>query len=699
MPNRLASEKSPYLLQHAGNPVDWRPWGEEAFAAARSGNKPIFLSIGYSTCHWCHVMERESFEDPATAKILNDHFVPVKLDREERPDVDRVYMSAVQAMAGQGGWPLSVFLTPELKPFFGGTYFPPEPRWGMPGFPDLLKRIAALWRTNENDLRKDASRLTEALRSSAVPEATEDDLPRLPLLRAAFESYASSFDPEDGGFGGAPKFPLPVNQHFLFRFWSLTGERKALDMTLLSLDRMAAGGVFDHLGGGFHRYSTDGRWRVPHFEKMLYDNAQLALNFLEAFQITNDPRFEKTARAVLDYLLRDMRHAEGGFFCAEDADSLSTGGNEKEEGAFYLWTQEEIRKLLGQDAELFCARYGVAADGNAVSDPHGELRGKNVLYEAAALDELGSRFKLEPEAVSARLETAKAKLLAARNSRARPSRDEKIVTAWNGLAVSALSQAGRILEDQRYLAAAAAAANFIRGKLCPRGALHRRWAGGECAVLATSDDYAFLIQGLLDLFIASGDGRWLAWAEQLFEEQKRDFWAEPGGFYMTARHAGPEILFRVLEDADNVEPCASSVSVLNALRLHELTGRPEFLTTADTVLRAFSARLRAQPLALPVMLSAAARRLKPGRQVILSGKEGSPEFNAMSRLLRRSFLPFSLVLEINDSYAAKLSAVLPQTKPYAPQERPSAYLCDNFACEAPIHGAPELERRLAQGGR
>jgi len=686
MPNRLISEKSPYLLQHAHNPVDWRPWGEESFAASKKDNKPIFLSIGYSTCHWCHVMEKESFENPETAKILNDHFISIKLDREERPDIDRVYMSAVQAMTGQGGWPLSVFLTPELKPFFGGTYFPPEPRWNMPGFPDLLEKIAALWKTDAAALLQDAAHLTEALKAAASPTLPADgNLPDMSRLQDAFVAYASSFDAENGGFGGAPKFPLPVNQHFLFRFWALTGDKKALDMALLSLRRMAQGGVFDHLGGGFHRYSTDGLWRVPHFEKMLYDNAQLAVNYLEAFQITGEARFERTARSILDYLLRDMRHPEGGFFCAEDADSLPAAGAEtKEEGAFYLWTERELRDVLGQDANAFCTYYGVEAEGNAVSDPHGELHGKNVLYEAA----VGA-------IPAAKLAAAKAKILGLRQRRPRPARDEKILTSWNGLAISALAQAGRILEDEDYLAAAASAAAFARGNLSHEGALYHRWAGGERAIRATADDYAFLIQGLLDLFAASRDEQWLRWALDLFADQKRDFWAEPGGFYMAARDGGSDLLFRVLEDADNVEPCASSVSALNALRLHELTGRLEFMETAEAVFRAFSARMRAHPLSLPVMLAAAGRRLKLGGQIVLSGAAQSPEFKEMSRTLRRRFLPLTLVVETTDADFPKLRADLPWLEPYAPKSRTAAYLCENFSCQAPVYDARELARLLS----
>ena len=688
MPNRLISEKSPYLLQHAHNPVDWRPWGDEAFAAAKRDNKPIFLSIGYSTCHWCHVMEKESFENLETAKILNDHFISIKLDREERPDIDRVYMSAVQAMTGQGGWPLSVFLTPELKPFFGGTYFPPEPRWHMPGFPGLLEEIAALWKTDDAALRQDAARLTEALRTAAAPVASADgDLPDMPPLQEAFGAYESSFDAENGGFGGAPKFPLPVNQHFLFRYWALTGDKKALDMALLSLRRMAQGGVFDHLGGGFHRYSTDGLWRVPHFEKMLYDNAQLAVNYLEAFQITGEARFERTTRSVLDYLLRDMRHPEGGFFCAEDADSLPVADAEaKEEGAFYLWTEQELRAVLGPDADAFCAYYGVEAQGNAVSDPHGELRDKNVLYET-------SGHKIP----ASQLAQAKAKILALRQKRPRPARDEKIVTSWNGLAISALAQAGRILEDENYLAAAAAAATFVRENLGHEGVLYRRWAGGERAIRATSDDYAFLIQGLLDLFAASNAAEWLQWALRLFGEQKKNFWAEPGGFYLAA-DGGSDLLFRVLEDADNVEPCASSVSALNALRLHEFTGRMEFLETADAVFRAFSQRMRAHPLSLPVMLAAVGRRLKPNNQIILSGPAQSQEFREMSRLLRRRFLPSTLVVEAAGADFEKLRAVLPWLEPYVSKNRAAAYLCENFSCQAPVHDARELESLLSRRG-
>ncbi|MBV8968667.1 MAG: thioredoxin domain-containing protein, partial [Verrucomicrobia bacterium] len=474
MPNRLAQEKSPYLLQHAGNPVDWYPWGPEAFAKAEAENKIIFLSVGYSTCHWCHVMERESFEKEAVAELLNQNFVSIKVDREERPDVDRVYMLFVQSTTGSGGWPMSVFLTPDRKPFLGGTYYPPEDRYGRPGFSTLLRRLAEIWQASPEKILDQGQRFTDALRGHLESDSTSQPANQISdvWFEAGFRNLLNAFDPEEGGFTSAPKFPRASVFDFLFRYWQQSGEDRALDMALFTLEKMADGGMYDHLGGGFHRYSVDARWHVPHFEKMLYDQAQLAWNYLVAFQISGRTRFREIADGILDYVLRDLTSSAGGFYSAEDADSLpSADAPEKREGAFYVWSENEIKEhLTPSEALVFARTYGVESGGNTSpeSDPHGELRGQNVLIRINDPDVVAKLSGLPEDEVRQLLESARRKLLSVRSERPRPHLDDKIVTGWNGLMISALARAFQVLEDPRYLASAQNAARFLRANLYPK---------------------------------------------------------------------------------------------------------------------------------------------------------------------------------------------------------------------------------------
>src|SRR4051812_42991522 len=472
--NRLAREKSPYLLQHAHNPVDWYPWGEEAFAKARRENKPIFLSVGYSTCHWCHVMAHESFENEEVAAIMNREFVNIKVDREERPDVDRVYMTFVQATTGSGGWPMSVWLTPDLKPFVGGTYFPPDERYGQPAFKKVLERIATAWKEDHDKIVEQGSKIVEALResqSAAPGEGRIDDS----VLNAAYRQIDRSYDPKEGGFGNAPKFPRPVTLNFLTRFYARDPNsdfgKHGLEMALFTLRKMAAGGMHDHIGGGFHRYSVDRYWHVPHFEKMLYDQAQLAVAYLDAYQITKDKQYEAVARNILDYVARDMTSHEGGFFSAEDADSPVFGNDaashKTAEGAFYVWTKKEIDDALGDSADVFDFHYGVQGHGNAPkgSDPHDEFRGKNILIERHTIAETAAHFNKNEEEIGTLLTGSREKLFRIRVQRPRPHLDDKIIAAWNGLMIAAFARAAQVLDDQRYLEVAIRAANFVRAKL------------------------------------------------------------------------------------------------------------------------------------------------------------------------------------------------------------------------------------------
>ncbi|MBI4376850.1 MAG: thioredoxin domain-containing protein [Elusimicrobia bacterium] len=696
--NRLAGEKSPYLLQHAFNPVDWYPWGQEAFDRAGKEDKPILLSIGYSTCHWCHVMERESFSNAAIAQLLNRDFIAIKVDREERPDIDKVYMTAVQALTGQGGWPLNVFLTPALEPFYGGTYFPPVSRWGAPAFSMVLSRIADLWRTRREELLSDAGKLAQALKAYARGRDSAKP-PQSSWLDRAFEAFQVNFDADSGGFGGAPKFPMPVNQGFLLRYWARTRKKEALELVLRTLKGMAAGGIRDHLGGGFHRYSVDGGWRVPHFEKMLYDNAQLAVNYVEAFQATREPWLAAVARGTLDYVLRDLRHAEGGFLSAEDADSLPAGdpGGEKAEGAFYLWTETEFRELLGADAELFIARYGIESRGNAPVDPQGEFEGKNILYESKTLEQLALQFGMTPARALEKLEWATQRLLEARAARPRPHLDDKILTSWNGLMISALSKAHVALDEPAYLSASINAADFIAQRLYDRSSrqLWHRFRDGEGAISGMADDYVFLTQGLLDLYQASLDPRWLEWAMELMDEAIKRFADPGGGLFFTAEGHDPSLLARVMDDTDNVEPCASSVGACNALRLAELCERPAWREFALKTLDRFGELLEQRPMSLAQMLVALDWAHGQPSRVVIAGQAGDEKAAKLIAACRARFLPHLQLMMVDERNRPMLARCAPFAAGLPGGPAPLAFACAGNACRPPISDPAELQRILA----
>ncbi len=631
--NRLAHEKSPYLLQHAHNPVDWYPWGEEAFARAHRENKPIFLSVGYSTCHWCHVMAHESFESEEVAAIMNREFVNIKVDREERPDVDRVYMTFVQATTGGGGWPMSVWLTPDLKPFVGGTYFPPEDRYGQPGFKKVLERIATAWKENHEKIVEQGGKIVTALRESqaGAPSETKIDAK---ILDAAYEQTARSYDPREGGFGNAPKFPRPVTLNFLSRVYARDPKsevgKHALEMDLFTLRKMAAGGMHDHIGGGFHRYSVDRYWHVPHFEKMLYDQAQLAAAYVDAFRITQDRQYQSVARDILDYVARDMTSKGGGFFSAEDADSpvpVPTGRDDRRgesagpteiaahpdasglqksaEGAFYVWTKKEIDSALGEAAEIFNFHYGVQSHGNAPegSDPQDEFRGKNILIQRHTVAETAQHFRKPEEAVRDLLKQSREKLIAIRDKRPRPHLDDKIIAAWNGLMISAYARAAQVLDEPRYLEIAARGANFIRKQLwdASRKILYRNYREGRSNIEGFADDYAFVIQGLLDLYEASFDVEWLKLAVELQETQDRLFLDEKQGGYFSTSGKDESVVLRMKDDNDSAEPAASSVAALNLLRLSQFRDDPAAAGAerARKTIDAFAATLSHFPSAMP----------------------------------------------------------------------------------------------------
>ena len=705
--NRLVHEKSPYLLQHASNPVDWMPWNEEAFAKARAENKPIFLSIGYSTCHWCHVMAHESFEDEATAEIMNREFVNIKVDREERPDVDRVYMTFVQATTGHGGWPMSVWLTPDLKPFVGGTYFPPEDRYGHPGFKKVLQRIANAWKQDRDNISEQGTRIVQALAESAASHRGGNAQLGAATLEAGYRQIARTYDAEEGGFGGAPKFPRPVTLNFLFRVYARDREgatgRRALEMNLHTLRKMAAGGMHDHIGGGFARYSVDQYWHVPHFEKMLYDNGQLAVVYADAFQITREPLFAHVLRDVLEYVRRDMTAPEGGFYSAEDADSIIEHGKPAHaEGAFYVWTQAQIEAALGPDAEVFNFHYGVEPKGNAPAgaDPHGEFVGKNILIQRHTNEETARHFGRSEEEIAKLLSEARCKLFGVRAQRPRPHLDDKIITGWNGLMISGFARAAQVLDEPEYTSAAERAAAFIRSHLYDEATktLVRNYREGRSTVEGFADDYAFVIQGLLDLYEASFNIDWLKFALELQETQDRLFFDNENGGYFSGTGTDPSILLRMKEDNDGAEPAASSVAALNLLRLSQIRADAAMRDRAEKTIGAFSATIAQIPSAMPQMLVALDYSLSTPKQIVIAGPRGSAETRALVAEVHRHYAAGRIIL-LNDGaeggefLAGKLEAVREMKQLNG---KSTAYVCENFSCQAPVTDPVELSRLLSR---
>lgn len=685
--NALIREKSPYLQQHAHNPVDWLPWGDAAFEKARAEDKPIFLSIGYSTCHWCHVMAHESFEDERTAEVLNRDFVPVKMDREERPDVDRVYMLFVQASTGSGGWPMSVWLTPDLKPFFGGTYFPPDSRYGRPGFRELLEHLARAWKQDRPRIEESGANVTEQLRSMGASAKAPLE-PDKALFESGFSYFRRSFDSRYGGFGHAPKFPRPVIFNYLFRVYSLESNSEAVEMSLQTLQSMAMGGMHDQLGGGFHRYSVDERWFVSHFEKMLYDQAQLAISYLEAFQITRDEGFARIARGIFNYVRRDLTSPEGAFYSAEDADSPDPENpSHSSEGAFYLWRSSEIELLLGpRDAQLFSLRYGVQSGGNVDHDPQGEFGGRNILYQALTVEEAATQLGISSDQAAAVLEAAKEKLLTVRSSRPRPHLDNKVLTAWNALMISAFAKGCIVLGDVAYLQTARTAAGFLLATMYDpaTGQLLRRYCAGDAAIPAFLDDYAFLAQALLDLFEASGDPSYLETAVSLARTGLARFEdIEEGGFFSTAAHA-PDVLLRIKDDYDGAEPSGNSVATDVLLRLAHLTGDAAFRARAERSLRIFAPKLKAQPATAPQMLVAVGRSLAEPQQVIIRCAAVDEHVRELVTKERKEFAPYGVSLTVTDSAA---EALRPVSLFLAGLERKglvTIYRCRNFVCDLPV---------------
>jgi uncharacterized protein len=680
-PNRLIKEKSPYLLQHAFNPVDWYPWGDEAFEKARKEDKPIFLSVGYSTCYWCHVMEREVFENEEIAKQMNESVVSIKVDREERPDVDRVYMAAVQAMTGSGGWPMSLLLTSDLKPFFGSTYIPPAE------FQELLKKVHKVWTTDRKQITDSSSQIGNYLLKISSPDAKAIKVGKV-ALDQAFQTFLKSYDSTNAGFGSAPKFPRPTGFSFLLRYYNRTGEQKALDMTLETLKKMANGGIYDTIGGGFHRYSTDARWHVPHFEKMLYDQAQLSISYLEAYQITHDPEFANIAHDVLSYVKRNMTHKEGGFYSAEDAESATDPSkpDEKVEGAFYKWTRKEIDATLSpEESRVFDYHYGVKA--NVAQDPHQRFADENILYVAYSAEETARQFDLTSQQVEKLLASARRKLFLQREKRPRPNLDDKILTSWNGLMISAFARTFQVLEEEQYRKTAEASAQFILDRLydSENKKLLHRYRDGEARFDGHLEDYAFFVQGLLDLYESTFKIHWLKTAIALTEDQNRLFYDSTNGGFYDISGTDKSILIRTKEWYDGAEPTGNSIAILNLLRLAQMTANQKYHTMAEQSLAYFGQQLEQTGEAVPQLLVALDYSLSSPKEIIIAGKPDDPHTWELLQEVHARFIPNKILLLADGQEGQEtLASYIPFIKNVTMVKgKATAYICENYACRLP----------------
>lgn len=689
--NRLIDESSPYLLQHATNPVDWYPWGSEAFEKASREDKPIFLSIGYSTCHWCHVMEEESFADLEVAALLNKYFVSIKVDREERPDIDQVYMAVTQAITGRGGWPNNIFLTPEKKPFFAGTYFPKKDRWGVPGLMKLLPKVAEIWQNDRQKLLNNAEQITAML--AGIDETRPSATLTRDTLNKARNLLAESYDSEYGGFGQAPKFPSPHKLTFLLRRYHYEADAQALAMVERTLTQMRYGGIYDHIGFGFHRYSTDAQWLVPHFEKMLYDQALLAIAYTEAYQATGKPFYARTVREIFAYILRDMTSTEGGFYSAEDADS------EGVEGKFYLWTTAEIKNIFGQEAYAVLKKtYNLEKDGNFQSQEADQTQGSNILHLENSTTELAAELGISEKKLLQDLRENRRKLFSTREKRVHPFKDDKILTDWNGLMVAALAKAGQALEDGQYISTAEKAAEFILLKLQDKnGRLMKRYRQGKAGLPAYLDDYAFVVWGLLELYESTYKTRYLGEALRLNNQMMTHYWDDKnGGLFMTADDS-EKLLIRDKQIYDGAIPSGNSVAALNLLRLGHITGKTDFLKKAESITKAFSGLIEKYPPGHAYFMMVLEYALNPSYEVVVAGKIGARDTGAMLKALRRPFVPGKIVvfLPADRTAAAEIIQLSPYTEFMVPIDgKATAYVCTNFVCQLPTTDVSQMLANL-----
>lgn len=689
-PNRLIYEKSPYLLQHAYNPVDWYPWGEEAFAKAKMEDKPIFLSIGYSTCYWCHVMEREVFENKEIASEMNRIFVNIKLDREERPDIDRIYMASLQAMTGSGGWPMSMFLNHDLKPFYAATYIPPYPSSGMPGFINVIKGIEEAWKLRRIEINNAGDRIIkyieEISRNKQQGELNDE------TLTNALNHFKNSFDEEYGGFGSAPKFPRSPGINFLLRMAYRYNDSESADMVVRTLKQIIKGGIYDHLGGGFHRYSVDRLWHVPHFEKMLYDQAQLCINYTEAFQLSGRKEFENVVKETLEYVDKVLRSPEGGYFSAEDAESAPdiSKPDAKSEGAYYVWTKKEIDKVLGDDSEIFCYHYGVEPNGNirSSSDPHGVLRGKNVLYVPGSLETTSEKFSISPEQTGVILSKCKKQLLLIRETRLKPHLDDKILTNWNSLMISAFIKAYQVFGVKDYLLKAMSATDFILAKLYKNDRIYHRYRLGDVAIEGLLEDYALLISALLDLYDACFDEKYLTSALNLADLMIHNFYDDQNhGFFDTMQ--SKDIIVRTKEDYDSAEPAGNSIAIYDLLRLSYLIGDKNLSEIAEKSLKSFSLNMKKIPYAMPQMLISLDYFLHKPVQIIISGNDATAD--EMKELVFRKFIPGRILIK-----SPKADSITFASKIISDFNLTRAYICENFSCSLPVDTVDEFKRSIVE---
>jgi len=695
--NRLIHESSPYLQQHATNPIAWFPWGEEAFEKARKEDKPIFLSIGYSTCHWCHVMEHESFSDREVAELMNRDFIAIKVDREERPDIDNVYMAVTQALTGSGGWPMTIFMTPDKKPFYAGTYFPKNSRWGRPGMMQLLPQIARAWHDDRQKVLTSADQITQHIKgmSSRPPgQALEQD-----ILDQARQFYAQAYDPKNGGFGKSPKFPSPHQLNFLLRRYYHNKDEQALAMVEKTLTRMRYGGIYDQLGFGFHRYSTDAQWLVPHFEKMLYDQAMLVMAYIEAYQATGNAFYARVAEEIITYVLRDMTSAEGGFYSAEDADS------EGVEGKFYLWTPDEVSVLLGdKETAVFNAIFNVKAGGNFEEAGPGHNIDQNILHLQQPLSAHAKDMAIPENQLRQRLQTARRILFDAREKRIHPFKDDKILTDWNGLMIAALAKAGYVLDNRKYTAAASRAADFILKNLTTKkGRLLKRYRNGKAGLNAHLNDYAFMVWGLIELYQATFDARYLQHALELNAKMLTHFWdSQNGGLYLTADD-GEKLLVRSKEIYDGAIPSGNSVAAYNLVRLAHITSTTDYAKKAEAVIKAFSDQIKKYPAGHSLLMVALEYTYNTNYEVVIVGKVQNEDTRSMTAALRQPFIPAKVVLyrPADEGMAETIIKIAPYTRSMAARNgRATAYVCQNFACKLPTTSIEQMLTNLqpAAGG-
>ncbi len=687
--NRLINETSPYLLQHAHNPVDWYPWGPEALEKAKAEDKPMLLSIGYSACHWCHVMERESFENPAIAALMNEHFVSIKVDREERPDLDHIYQNVVQILTGQGGWPLTMFLTPDQEAFYGGTYFPPDNRSGRPGFPRVLQSMAEAYQQRQNDVAKSIEQIREGLQKLATFAAEPGEFTPTLMANAA-RGLANNVDMVYGGFGTQPKFPNPTNVEFLLRFWRVSGNENFLNMVKLALQKMAQGGIYDQLGGGFHRYSTDTYWRVPHFEKMLYDNAQLLPLYLELYQITGEPFYARVARETLEYVKRELLHPGGGFYATQDADS------EGEEGKFFVWTKAEVDTLLGAESRLFCRYYDITESGNwehAQSIPH----------LTVSLEQLAAMFSRPLDEVVTSIDASKATLFATREQRPKPFRDEKILTAWNGLMISGMIQAYNVLGDQEALEAVRQTIAFLQRHMLRAGRLFRTYKDGQAKLNGYLDDYAFLIAALLDTFEATFEPTHIELAQALTTTMLEEFWDQDQGAFFFTGESHETLLSRTKSAYDQAIPSGNAVATKNLLRLYYYTGHEDYLQRARRVLHLFKQPMEQQPSGFGSMLTALDFYLQKPQELVLIGTPGAADTQALLQAIHTRYLPNKTLVLLDPQHLDVGLESLPLLRQVLTGKtqldgKATVYVCHNFTCSLPLTDPEALHTKLTGAG-